>query len=416
MPRKRLFPPPKAPDGRRLQNKGREPYTVLTVNDRLELERTRWYSPATGGLTPADSWLDVAEATVSLGARELACRLNQGARSFAKATDNLARAAQIRLSDELLRQVVEAEGKAVLAAQKAGRLIIPWTARDCCLKDAAGRPTAQTRVYLGADGVKVPLVTAGEKSKRRTGIKVKRRQRGRKCRPLPKAKRGADGRYKEFKIVTYYDQEQEHRHVVATRGDHQAAGKLMRRDASRIRLDQAGDKVALVDGAPWIVNQIEGQSLPLDEVGLDFYHLADNVHKTRRAVFGEEPAEAEDTPGQRWAAAVLHTAKHEGYEALRDQLLAWQGTLRGAKKREAGRLLDYVTDRRPMINYPQFLEQGRDIGSGPTESMCRATTERIKGVGMRWDADNAEALMALEALDQSDEWKAYWSLCLRPAA
>jgi hypothetical protein len=399
-----------------LQNKGREPHPVLTVNDRLTLQRTRWYAPAAGGLTPADGWLDIAEATVSLGARELACRLNQGARSFAKATDNRARAAQIRLSDELLRQVVEAEGKAVQVAQQAGRLTIPWTADDCRLRDAAGRPTAQTRVYLGADGVQVPLVTDSEKVKRRTGTKRKRRQRGRKCRPLPKAKRGADGRYKEFKIVTYYDQEQEHRHVVATRGDHQVAGKLMRRDAGRIRLDQADDKVALVDGAPWIVNQIAGQSLPLDAVGLDFYHLADNVQKTRRVVFGEDPADAKDTPGQRWAAQVLHTAKHAGYAALRDELLTWQGTLPGAKKQEAQRLLNYVTERREMIEYPAFLEVGRDIGSGPTESMCRATTERIKGVGMRWEADNAEALMALEALDQSGEWKEYWALCLQPAA
>jgi hypothetical protein len=346
----------------------------------------------------------------------LACRLNQGARSFAKATDNLARAAQVRMSDELLRQVVQAEGKAVLTAQKTGRLTIPWTAADGRVPDSAGQPSGRTRVYLGADGVKVPLVTDGEKDKRRTRVKQKRRQRGKKCRPLPKAKRGADSRYKEFKIVTYYDQEQAHRHVVATRGDQQVAGKIMRRDASRIRLDQADDKVALVDGAPWIVNQIAGQSLPLDDVGLDFYHLADNVHKARRLVFGEEAAAAKDTPGQRWAAEVLHTAKHEGYEALRDKLRAWKGTLRGAKQREAGRLLDYVTDRRPMIKYPEFVEQGQHIGSGPTESMCRATTERIKGVGMRWDADNAEALMALEALDQSGEWATYWSLCLRPVA
>src|SRR4051812_2413906 len=175
MPRKRLFPPPKAPDGRRLQHKGREPHTILTINDRLALERTRWYTPAAGGLTPADGWLDVAEATVSLGARELACRLNQGARSFAKAQDNLARAAQICLSDELLRQVVESEGRAVLNAHKTGRLTIPWTAADCRVKDAAGRPTAQTRVYLGADGVQVPLVTDSEKVKRRTGVKSKRR-------------------------------------------------------------------------------------------------------------------------------------------------------------------------------------------------------------------------------------------------
>src|SRR5262249_9571996 len=87
---------------------------------------------------------------------------------------------------------------------------------------------------------------------------------------------------------------------------------------------------------------------------------------------------------------------------------AWKATLRGKKRQAAEQLLDYVTDRRPMIAYPEFLARGRQIGSGPTESMCRATTERLKGAGMRWDADNAEALMALEALDQSGQWQAYW--------
>jgi len=74
-----------------------------------------------------------------------------------------------------------------------------------------------------------------------------------------------------------------------------------------------------------------------------------------------------------------------------------------------------VDKRREMIKYPEFLAKGRHIGSGPTESMCRATTERLKGAGMRWDADNAEALMTLEALDQSGQWQLYWKCCLRPA-
>ena len=33
---------------------------------------------------------------------------------------------------------------------------------------------------------------------------------------------------------------------------------------------------------------------------------------------------------------------------------------------------------------------------------------------MRWDADNAEALMALEALTQSGQWDLYWQSQLRP--
>jgi hypothetical protein len=273
-----------------------------------------------------------------------------------------------------------------------------------------------TRVYLGCDGVKVPLVTEAEKQTRRATVKQKRRRRGKKCRPLPRARRGTDQRYKEFKIVTYYDQGREHRLVSVTKGNHQAAGQVLRRDAGRVGLDQAAEKVALVDGAPWIKNQIQRQSLPLDGVGLDFYHLADYVHKTRRAVFGEDPAEAAETPGQQWAAAVLHTAKHDGYAALVAQLEGWRGPLRGRKRAAADQLLGYVREREGMIRYPEFGAKGWDIGSGPTESMCRATTERIKGVGMRWDADHAEALMALEALDQGGQWKAYWAARRKPLA
>ncbi len=38
------------------------------------------------------------------------------------------------------------------------------------------------------------------------------------------------------------------------------------------------------------------------------------------------------------------------------------------------------------------------------------------GVGMRWDGDNAEAVMALDALDQSGAGAPYCSLYLRAAA
>jgi hypothetical protein len=378
-------------------------HQLLTVNDWVRVERTCWYSPGQGSDTPSDAFVDAAGATVSLGARELACRLNQNARSFDKAAENLARAAQIRVSGEKLRQLVEAEGKAVLAAQRSGDFDLGWTASDCATE------AGPTRVYLGSDGVKVPVVTAAEKEVRRQKIKAKRRRRGKKCRPLPRAKAGADQKYKEFKIVAYYSEDQAHRHVTGTRDDHQVAGRMMRRDATRIRLDQADEKVANIDGADWIRNQIRRQSLPLDAVGLDFYHLADNVHKARRSAFGEE-----DEAGRAWAAEVLHTAKHEGYAALWERLTAWRSGLRSPTKREAADgLLHYVAKREEMIRYPEFQAKGWQIGSGPTEAMCKTTTARLKGSGMRWDADNAEAVMALDALEQSGEWKLYWRSRLR---
>jgi hypothetical protein len=400
-----------------LQNKGPEDHTILTVNGRITLSRRRYAAPDVGSCCPLDSWLDTAEDTVSLGLRELSCRLNMASRNFDKAADNLARAAQVRLSGELLRQVVESEGKAIQTAAKAGRLPVDWDASDCPALDKDGQETDKTRVYLGSDGVMVPLVRDAEKQARRTKVKAKRRRRGKKCKPLLRAKKGADQSYKEFKIVTFYDDTCKHRLVSVTRGDCEEAGRLMRRDAGRVGLDKADDKVGLVDGSEWIKNQINRQSMPLDALGLDFYHLGENVHKARRVVFGEEDPKDEKASGNVWAGQALHVAKHEGYQALHEQLQEWRKELGGVSKQKAAdQLLNYVQERKEMIQYPRFLEQGRQIGSGPTESMCKATTQRIKGVGMRWDADNAEAIMALEALEQSGAWQDYWdSLLFQPA-
>ena len=82
--------------------------------------------------------------------------------------------------------------------------------------------------------------------------------------------------------------------------------------------------------------------------------------------------------------------------------------LRRGQRSAADGLLNYVSERRDMIRYPDFLGKGWQIGSGPTEATCKTLTARLKGSGMRWDADNAEAVMGLEALSQSDQWSFYW--------
>ena len=379
------------------------------------MSRRRYAAPGVTSSYPLDAWLDRAEDSLSLGLRELACRLNLASPNFDKAAENLGRAAQVPLSGELLRQVVESEGKAVQAAAQAGKLPIDWKANACPALDKEGQPTERSRVYLGSDGVMVPHVTDAEKRTRRARTRAKRRRCGKKRRALPRAKKGADGPFKEFKIVTLYDDQAMHRLVSVTKGDCAQAGRLMRRDAGRVGLEKADDKVAVVDGSEWIKNQLQRQSLPLDDVGLDFYHLAENLHKARRAVYGEEDPKDDKAPGNAWVGHALHTAKHDGYEKLRDTLEAWKAGLEGVSRIKAGELLlNYVTDRREMIQYPKFQELGRQIGSGPTESMCKATTQRIKGRGRRWDGDNAESVMALEALEQSGAWQTYWEtqLCL----
>jgi hypothetical protein len=370
---------------------------VLSVNGRIRLRRVRWHCRQEGSETPIDRLLDETESTLSEGVREMACRLNQDASSFQKAAENLYRTAHIEVSKETLRGLVEGEGKAVLGAMQRAELMPDWSAEDCLTSQQT------RRVYAGCDGVKVPLVTDEEKKKRRQGIRDKRRRRGRKCKPLPRARAGADCAYKDFKVGYLYDESKQHRLVGVTSGNHEAAGRMLRRISDQVQLSQADERVALVDGAPWIRNQFQLHGL-VDAIGLDFYHLQENAQKARRQVFGEESEE-----GKTWVAGLMHTFKHDGYDAAWDQMTAWRGPLRSPQKRAAAnRLMQYVAERRGMIRYPEFRARSWQIGSGPTEAECKTTTHRVKGRGRRWDAANAEAMMALAALHDSGLWHQRW--------
>ena len=107
--------------------------------------------------------------------------------------------------------------------------------------------------------------------------------------------------------------------------------------------------------------------------------------------------------------ALLHTVKQQGYGPFWEQMLATRSALRGGRRKSMDKLLHYAAQHQDMIAYPEFLKNEWDIGTGPMEAQCKATTRRVKGSGMRWDLENAEALVALEALYQSHQWDQWWS-------
>ena len=260
-----------------MANKGRQSRSVLTINGRIRLQRRWWYGVQAGSTAPADGVLDRSGATITPGVLELACRENLSASSFERAAANLARTAQLTLSAEQLRREVEAAGRHVAEAQETGRIDTAWKAEDCRAKGQDGGST--TRVYTGCDGVMVPVVTEAEKLKRRETIKTKRRRCGQKRKPLPPRRRGADQAWKEFKVVYFYSEDKRRQHVAFTHHNHEAAGRLMRREADRLRFRQAGQRVAIVDGAVWIREQMQLHLAELNGLGLDFYHLSENVHR-----------------------------------------------------------------------------------------------------------------------------------------
>jgi hypothetical protein len=364
------------------------------VNGRLSVRRTVYWSRQGGTFIPVDQWLGLTEHRFSPGAREMCCRETLHC-SFEVASDNLERMAQLSISGGTVREMVETQGRDVMAAQRDGSLRPAFTAAEC---------TAQT-LLTGTDGVMVPMVTEQQKQRRRETESAKRIEQGRSSTaPAGRPKQGSDGPYHEFKLVTFYDPDKSHCHVVGTAGDCEAAGGLMRREGRRLHLGQAKVKYAVSDGAEWIAHQYHRQLPMLDGHILDYYHLREHVVQTSQALYGEGTKKTEQ-----WREQMMDYVWEQGSLVMRDRLGSYLRTHHSGPKREAlESLREYIGKRVAMTDYPRFRQLGYDCGSGPTESLCGRLTDRLKGPGMRWDQSNAEAMMALAALYHSGLWGTYW--------
>ena len=131
------------------------------------------------------------------------------------------------------------------------------------------------------------------------------------------------------------------------------------------------------------------QQIPLMGKCLDFFHLRDNIQKTRREIFGT--LEDGDKAGRTGAHDLAEMFQTLGFTAGFDSLVTFRKTLRSPPRKPAvTRLVNDISDRRALITSPEFRAAGR--GSGPTEAQCQCETLRLKGYGCRWNKDNALAI------------------------
>ncbi len=62
------------------------------------------------------------------------------------------------------------------------------------------------------------------------------------------------------------------------------------------------------------------------------------------------------------------------------------------------------------MNYPLYVEQGLQIGSGSAESGVKQVVgARINQAGMRWNPERAEAVAHVRAAILSDRWDDFWA-------
>ena len=136
---------------------------------------------------------------------------------------------------------------------------------------------------------------------------------------------------------------------------------------------------------------------------MDLPHAQGQLWAASKAIFGEGEA------GKRWVQAPLLALERGQVE----QVCAALTTLAEAHAERAPDAAKtvltaaaYFADRAAQLDYPAFLAQGYQVGSGLAESACkRFGTDRMKGAGMRWTTTGAQQVATLRMLLLSDRWQ-----------
>ena len=204
---------------------------------------------------------------------------------------------------------VEEVKQAMAAAQYSGSLPPASTAAE---------GTAGTLI-TGTDRVMVPLVTQPQIDQRRATEWAQRLAQGRSSTAsVGRPKQARERPFQEFKLVAFYDPDKAHCQVVGTAGDHTVAGRLMCREARRLRLAQATVKYAVSDGAEWIAHQYQRQLPMLDVHILGYYPLREHVVRASYGLYGEGTKKAEQ-----WREEMMGWVREQGSLVLLDRLGAY---------------------------------------------------------------------------------------------
>jgi hypothetical protein len=303
--------------------------------------------------------------------------------SFAQSAEvTLQKLCGLRLSESTVERVTEAAGERVaklLDEKKTFGEKKSWRWQ----RDARGKTCA----YVGLDA---------------TGVR-QQGPRGARC----------DGRMAYVGLVynprSPYDERPAEPHCVrylAGFYELDELGLQLRRQAAQVGWDDAQQQIALSDGGNGLEDFFR-KNFPLAECILDFWHAAEHLTQLGLALWPED-----ETLRQQRVANWCHQLKREGGLGIIRGLRELDLTSRPASARQAhADCLRYFQNHQHRMDYPRYLANGWQIGSGPVESACKTVVaNRLKGSGMRWGEDGSDALCHLRALYLSEpgQWESFW--------
>ncbi|MGZ3415834.1 MAG: ISKra4 family transposase [Isosphaeraceae bacterium] len=365
------------------------PKTVESLVGTIPLERAYYHCAHSGRSTiPWDQTLGLNRTAWTPGARDVVC-LAGAVDSFAEAgTVVLRKRAGLHVSESTGARAGEATGQEIGRRLAAGEVFgpqTPWSWHQ----DAEGRTCAYVSIDLTGIGMQGPKAVAAEG--RMAGI-------GMVYNPVPDERcrwahpNGATPRFQA--------------RYVATLGGQAALSEPLRKQAAQVGMDRAERWIALCDAGAGLEDLLTIHFGRVEVVIVDFCHPAEHLGDLGRALFPSQEEQRADWI-ERWCSRL----KHHGGQVVLEELRALKLDGRETVRQVYGDVVRYFEHQVHRMDYPTYQAKGWAIGSGPVESACKTVVgQRMKGGGMRWGGEGADAMCHLRALFKSGDrhWDAYW--------
>ena len=364
---------------------------ALSLLGAFRLRRHYYHCRRCGrGCCPRDGLLGLSAHDLTPAAEEVVCLAGLLA-SFAEAAEKtLPRLAGLRLAESTVERATEAAGTRLAQALAEGQTFGP--AQDWCWhKDAEGQAVAYVLSDSTGVGMQGPDGAAAEGRMANVAVIAN---------PVPEDRqRWADPARRE-------PPPWQARYLAGLR-PWSELGAALRRQGGQVGMNRAQRWLALSDGANGLEDFLKAHFPRVEAVILDFWHAAEYLAKLAKALHGPDEAGA-----LAWQQQWCHRLKHEGGTAVLQALRGLDLRGRPVAAREGWeKVVTYFTNQEHRMDYPTYRAKGWYIGSGVVESACkRVVNQRLKGSGMRWGEDGADALCHLRALFLSDpgQWDAFW--------
>lgn len=331
---------------------------------------------------PWDRTLGLTEKSLTPAAAQVTAQAGVLA-SFAEASERTLRTmCGLRISESTVERTTEEAGQRVAEKLRAGQTQGPRESWEW-QRDAQGKTCA----YISLDHTGVRQQGPGGKHAegRMAGVGMVYNPRSEhdQRRPPPRQVRYLSGFYELDEL-----------------------GRQLRREAEAVGLMQADQQIALSDGGSGL-EEVLKKFFPRAECILDFWHAKEHLVELAQALHSQD-----EEGRKRWLDEWCHRLKHEGGRAVLTMLKSLDLSGASDHVRDVHRQqVTYFRNHAHRMDYPKYVARGWQIGSGPVESACKTVVgNRLKGGGMRWGSDGADAVCHLRAvyLSQPACWDALW--------